>query len=226
MKPRKLAVVLCAVLSFYGPWVTQSLCIIPGFKLVMTRLHCERTTDERGHDEVFCIHGGINGDGQKTSGRKPGDPGFLDWADADGQTAWDMNDRGDKQDRKFLVPLYQEPLLPGQTANLAFVFIESDNTDPGKYIGLAGEIAQLVGKGVPIVEICGEILKFIGMLIGKNEDDVLGVFSLKLRNENGKLLVETAPGQFTTVLDGWNGQSRTFAYKFDHDRGVYRAYFR
>lgn len=116
--------------------------------------------------------------------------------------------------------------MTGQAATLVFVFMESDDTDPGLWFKIAGEIAQRVGAGEPIVEIAGQILKWIGSLIPKNKDDVLGAFSLNLRNENGRLLVETSPGQFTTVLEGWNGQSGTFAYKFDHDDGVYQAYFR
>lgn len=89
MNPPKVHPILslCAflLLGTYGP---QAMAQNSMVQVVMTHLHCEHTT-EKGHDEVFCLYGGVNGASQKTSGRLPGP---QEWADADHRTAWDMND--------------------------------------------------------------------------------------------------------------------------------------
>jgi hypothetical protein len=197
----------------------------PRFQVVMTRLRCDGTT-EKGHDEVYYIFGGRNGAGQETKGRGPYIP---QGADADGGTAWDMNDNGDNQDRTFNTIMYDEVLSEGQSATLTFAFLESDGSDPGQVISWVGKLTDLIpedsGDFGQIVKGIGEVFKVLGGLIPKNKDDPLGSFALRIKNVGGKPTLETGPGQFTTVVEPLNNQAGTFEYYFNHDDGKYRAYF-
>jgi Ricin-type beta-trefoil lectin domain-like len=190
-------------------------------QLVLIRLYCVNTT-ERGHDEVYYILGGLDGNELRTNKRGPS---ANEGADADDRTAWDMNDRGDKQDRAVNAILYEGPLAIGQAATLNLAFRESDGTDFGTTLRDASQIAQGTSDD-PTVQFIASMFDFLGRLIPRNEDDALGSFQLKARNENGILAVETSPGQYTTVHEAFDGASGTFAYYFDHDDGKYVAYFR
>jgi hypothetical protein len=223
-----LAFAACWSLSLVGPLGLTAVAQSPKVQVVMTRLFCEHTT-EAGHDEVYCYYGGVNGAGQQKSDRKPG---LRDGAGADNGTAWDMNDRGDKQDQTFNATLYEEPLAPGQSARLGFVFRESDGSDIRDAFRDAGMLAGKVAEVVDdpeigaIVKVVAAVFKLLGALVPKNNDDPLGAFALKLTNQNGNLLIETAAGEYTTVQEPLNNQVGTFAYHFDHDDGRYQAYFK
>jgi hypothetical protein len=109
-------------------------------RLVLTRLTCYRTTED-GHDEVYYVAGGVDGSGQKVSHRGPD---AANGGDADGGTAWDMNDSGDKKDRTLNATLYEGSLKTGEVANVAIGLCESDGTDVGQVLKAAGELASKI----------------------------------------------------------------------------------
>jgi hypothetical protein len=56
-------------------------------------------------------------------------------------TAWDMNDSGALQDRTLHAVLYDGPSAPGQTAQLALGFLESDGQHYQSTVQAASELA-------------------------------------------------------------------------------------
>ncbi len=192
--------------------------------LVVEKIHCAGTT-EMGHDEVYYLLGGVNGDGNKIGYRGPD---ATQSGDADNQTAWDMNDSGDQQHRTLNARIYDEPLAPGKTATLALGFVESDGQDWGSTVAAAGKLASSVGALVkqPIVQIAGMVVSEVGTFIPKNQDDMLGAISLRLGNHAGTVVVEDlAAGAYSQITSGVNSAGR-FSVRFRHDDGDYTIDFR
>jgi hypothetical protein len=183
-------------------------------------LRCDNTT-EWGHDEVYCIIGGMNGDGGSIKSRPPN---ASQGADADDGTAWDMNDSGEKQNRWLDVVLYEEPLTDGQTATLNFAFLESDSWSYDDGLRAAAKLSEWAIPN-PFGSILGDIFDRIAGLIPENSDDPLGSFSLQVANRNGELDVQTIPGQYTSVEQPWQADDGTFGYFFNHEDGRYHALF-
>src|SRR5262249_32549177 len=97
------------------------------FQIVLDRLVCRSTTDGF-HDEFYDVVAGLSGDGQQVTKRGPN---AAEHADADDQTAWDMNDSGDKRDRRLGAVIYDGIIGNNQQATLDFGFMESDGTNIG-----------------------------------------------------------------------------------------------
>lgn len=193
--------------------------------LVVERIHCASTT-EMGHDEVYYMLGGVNGDGQKTSYRGPD---ATQSGDADNQTAWDMNDSGDQQHRTLNARIYDEPLPPGKSATLALAFVESDGQDWGSTVAAAGKLASSVGELVkqPVYQIAGLIISQVATAIPKNQDDTLGAISLRLGNHGGTVVVEDlAPGAYSQITKDLDTSTGRFSVRFRHDDGDYTIEFR
>lgn len=192
-------------------------------QIVVRRIYCSCTT-EAGHDEVYYLFGGVNGAGARVSHRGPD---AWQSADADNATAWDMNDSGDEQNRYLNATIYDEALLPGQTATFASAFYESDQQDYGSTVAAAGKLASGVGTvlGQPVVKIAGLVLTWIGSLIPKNQDDFLGAFSLRLANNGGKVsIADLATGTYARLIS-WNKATNQFTLGFRHDDGDYTVDF-
>jgi hypothetical protein len=193
--------------------------------LVVEKIHCAGTT-EMGHDEVYYMLGGVNGDGQKTSYRGPD---ATQSGDADNQTAWDMNDSGDLQHRTLNARIYDEPLPPGKSATLALAFVESDGQDWGSTVAAAGKLASSVGDLIkqPVLKIAGLIVSQVATEIPKNQDDMLGAISLRLGNHAGTVVVEDlAPGAYSQITRGVDPSTGRFSVRFRHDDGDYTIDFR
>jgi hypothetical protein len=186
----------------------------------LVSLRCDSTT-EWGHDEVYCIIGGVNGDGQPMKSRPPD---ASQGADADDETAWDMNDSGDKQYRWLDAVLYEEPLSDGQSATLNFAFLESDSWSFDDALRVAGKMSDWTIPN-PFGSIVSDIFDRLAGLIPENSDDALGSFSLQVTNRSGGLDVQTTAGQYTSVDEPWQSDNGTFGYFFNHDDGQYHALF-
>jgi hypothetical protein len=190
-------------------------------QIILDRLVCSSTT-EPFHDEFYYVIAGRDGDGQAVTKRGPSaDEG----ADADDQTAWDMNDSGDKQDRRLDAVLYDGTLGDGQTATLDFGFLESDSWSIGEILGALVKYAG----GIPLIPVpswVGGLVEKLAGFIPRNDDDRLGEFQIQASSQGGRLVVGLSPGQYTTTVQAWDQPTWTFAYRFRHDDGDYTAYFR
>lgn len=217
-----------------GNYVLQeapsSAANVKRFQVILRHLYCAHTT-ESGHDEVYYIMGGTDGQGKQISHRGPD---ATQGADADNQTAWDMNDSGSQQNRNLNAILYDGVLSSGQAATLLFGFLESDGTDIGATVQAAAGLAQKVSVALAtpdpeaalVINIAADVASFIGGLIPKNQDDFLGAFSFIIRNQNGRIvLTEAAPGSYTSVVDPLDRNSGRITYRFQHDDGDYNAHF-
>ena len=151
---------------------------MPNVKVELRTLYCRKTT-ENGHDEVYLIVGGTHGDGSHFDKLCPGGTG-----DADGGQAWDFNDSGDKQDRWLRYTVYTAPLGTGRSASIHIVFMESDGSNYGEALQVAGQVAVAAG-GNPSLATVGSLINATGLL--QNRDDCLGALDLVLQNDGGKL---------------------------------------
>jgi hypothetical protein len=207
-------------------WSSNSVVRSPAHthaQVSLDRLSCAKTT-EMGHDEVYYLFAGKDGSGKSVSHRGPD---ASQAADADDQTAWDMNDSGDKMSRNLHAILCNESVQPGQTASFTFSFFESDGQDWGSTARAAGEVASGIGASVPFASVVGKVLTLIGSAIPKNQDDALGAFGLVLGNDNGKIVVrELHLGDYTQVVHPVDPQTGAFTVRFRHDDGDYTASFR
>lgn len=151
------------------------------FRLTLRTLYGEKTT-EQGHDEIFAIVTGRNGDGSTFRKVLPSGDG-----DADNNTAWDLNDSGDKQDRWLRYPLHMAPLLPGQWTEIRVVFIESDGGDYNTTVAAVGDAMSTSGN--PWVAVPGLLASAAGhlRLVPANGNDALGGIVIMARNNNGRL---------------------------------------
>lgn len=197
-------------------------------QVVLTRLYCAHTT-EQGADEVFYMFGADYGGDVRSSHRGPTP---LESADADGGTAWEANDSGSAQDRHLNAMICNAGLEKGQHVTLGFAFNESDGTDIGAGVKAAGALAGTVGTiaaatpwGMPL-KIGGAIVGAIGGFIPKNEDDHLGSFTLRARNDGGRLVLDRlSVGDYTWIVRDLDHSTGTFAVRFRHDDGDYTAEF-
>lgn len=193
-------------------------------QVVVRRLYCSCTT-ESGHDEVYYLVGGVNGAGHETSHRGPDG---TQSGDADNATAWDLNDSGDQQTRRINAVIYDEALLPGQTATFVVAFFESDGQDWGSTVAGAGKLASSVGASLknPIVSIAGQAVSWLGGFIPKNQDDALGALSFRLGNHGGTVgAEEMATGSYTSIVHSLDHTTGTFSVRFRHDDGDYTVDF-
>ena len=193
-------------------------------QVVLRHLYCAKTT-EAGHDEVYYIMGGTDGEGKQISHRGPD---ATQGGDADNQTAWDMNDSGDQQNRDLNAVLYDGVLAAEQAATLLFSFLESDGTNFGTTLQAAAGLAQKVDSELkdpdPWVKIAAGVAEFVAGIVPTNQDDFLGAFALRVKNDNGNVVVtEAMPGSYTSVVHPLSGER--FTYRFQHDDGDYNAHF-
>lgn len=151
------------------------------FRLTLRTLYGEKTT-EQGHDEILAVVTGRNGDGSTFRKVLPANDG-----DADGGTAWDLNDSGDKQDRWLRYLLHMAPLLPGQWTEIRVAFIESDDQDYNATVGAIGD--GMTTSGNPWIAGAGYLASVAGRLrvLPQNGNDVLGGIVIMARNNNGRL---------------------------------------
>ncbi len=193
-------------------------------EVIVRRIYCSCTT-EAGHDEVYFLVGGVNGAGQQVHYRGPNG---TQSADADNATAWDLNDSGSQQNRSVNAVIYDEALLPGQTATFALAFFESDGQDYASTVAGAGKLAASVGAKVnqPVLVIAGEAVAWLSGFIPKNQDDALGALSFRLGNHNGTVVGEDmAVGSYTTIVHALDHNTGTFTVRFRHDDGDYTVDF-
>jgi hypothetical protein len=192
-------------------------------QLVLEHLSCTKTT-EMGHDEVYYLLIGKDDSGTKYSHRGPD---ASQSADADGQTAWDMNDSGNLCSRSFQAMICNEPVQPGQTKDFTISFFESDGQDYGSTVKAAGAVASSIGSSVPLVSMVGEVLDKLGSAIPKNQDDVLGTFGITFGNDDGRVVIrEVHAGDYARVVRPFDAGNGTFTMRFQHDDGDYTASFR
>jgi hypothetical protein len=190
--------------------------------LILHHLTCHHTT-EQGHDEVYYLVGGRDGVGQQFSKRGPSG---AEGADADDGTAWDMNDSGDKKYRQLDATVLHFALSPGQSVEASLALMESDGTNYGATVAAAAKIAATVANN-PYVTVAAAIAGLLAQFIPKNQDDHLGSFFFRVRNDQGLLnLAEVGPGQYTAMNEPLNRQTGQFAVKVQHDDGDYDARFR
>ena len=186
-------------------------------RLTLLHLGCARTTEE-GHDEVCYIIGGVDGSGNAISGRGPY---ASQGADADDDTAWDMNDSGDKRDRDLNAVIYDGPLAPGQSTQLLFVFYESDGTDVGAALEAAGSLASKLGVIWTPLEFIGKGLELIGSRIPSDSDDVLGRFGVRIHNDGGTVKIEEVVPGASTLLYEPPGSTGQFVLNMTQSGGNY-----
>jgi hypothetical protein len=192
-------------------------------QFVLEHLACAKTT-EMGHDEVYYLLIGKDDSGTKYSHRGPD---ASQSADADGQTAWDMNDSGDLSSRNFQAVICNESVQPGQTKDFTISFFESDGQDYGSTVRAAGAVASSIGSSVPLVSMLGQVLDKLGSAIPKNQDDTLGSFGITFGNDGGRVVVrDIQAGDYTRVVHPLDASNGTFSMHFQHDDGDYTASFR
>jgi hypothetical protein len=192
-------------------------------QVVLEHLSCARTT-EMGHDEVYYLLIGKDDAGTTYSHRGPD---ASQSADADGQTAWDMNDSGDLSSRSFQAMICNETVQPGHTKDFTISFFESDGQDYGSTVKAAGAVASSIGSAVPLVSMVGQVLDKLGSAIPKNQDDALGTFGITFGNDEGRIVIrEIQAGDYATVVHPLDASTGTFTMRFQHDDGDYTASFR
>lgn len=193
---------------------------IANVELTLESLFCSSTT-ESGHDEVYFVLGGVDGTHKQISLRGPN---ASLGADADGGTAWNMNDSGDQKNRTLNALLFAGGLGDGDSAALSFGLMESDGTDYGKTVNAAAALAAKVADN-PQVTAIADVVQFLGGLIPSNEDDTLGSFGLSISNLNGRVTAAVQPGSYVSVDQALESDG-TFVYRFAHDDGDYTAHFK
>jgi hypothetical protein len=186
-------------------------------------LSCAKTT-EQGHDEVYYLLIGKDGSGTSVSHRGPD---ASQGADADDQTAWDMNDSGPLMSRNLRAILCNAAVPPGQEAVLTFSFFQSDGQDWGSTVKAAAAVAANIGPAVPVVSVVARVLSWLDDQIPVNKDDALGAFGLTVANDNGKIAArDLHPGDHTRVIHPIDPATGAFTVHFVHDDGDYTASFR
>ncbi len=206
-------------------WSSNSTATQPQQRaqVVLERLTCAKTT-EMGHDEIYYLLIGKDDSGTKYSHRGPDS---SQSADADGETAWDMNDSGDLSARNLQAVICNEAVPPGQTKDFTISFFESDGQDYGSTVKAAGAVASSIGSSVPLLSMVGQVLDKLGSAIPKNQDDALGTFGITFGNDGGRIVVrEIQPGDYASVVHPLNTSDGTFTIRFQHDDGDYTASFR
>jgi len=191
-------------------------------QMVLRHLGCGKTT-EQGHDEIYYVLAGQHGDGTKFSFQGPD---AIQGGDADGGSAWDMNDSGDARDRDINAVLYEGQLAPGQAAKIVLILFERDGTDLGQVVHLASEAAKSMSTD-PYVTVAAKIADLVAKYIPSNTDDFIGSFSLQIFNDNGQLRIrELMAGSYASVYEAadsaYPGQ---FVMRLNHDDGDYWTRF-
>jgi len=203
------------------PVIVPSMDYVAQFRrarLVLRHLGCGKTT-EQGHDEIYYVLAGQHGDGTPFHLRGPD---AIQGGDADGGSAWDMNDSGDERDRDVNAVLYDGQLAPGSSAKLVFVLFESDGADMGDVLAFAGDVATVVSSD-PYVDTAAKVAKLVAQHIPSNKDDFIGSFSVQILNDNGELRIrELRAGSYASIHEAadsaFPGQ---FVMHLNHDDGDY-----
>jgi len=191
----------------------------------LERLECDHTT-ESGADEVYILVTGKNSDGKQTfSERLPSNHP----REASGH--WDMNDSGNaannpKGDSRHITnkSLFVSNIGDGDAWDLVFVFMEEDHGAKGENV-LSGFGEAMAATENPYAIAAGALVTILtesGVLeLNVDSDDVIGVVSLHVTNEAGK------------ITTSWNAVDRVpqrfpfknaFQYEFNGDGSFYKAW--
>jgi hypothetical protein len=185
--------------------------------VVMEQLKCTGVTDSiplvgGGDDEFYYFLGASVRDANGVAVGNPiglRGPGVGQGADADNDTAWDMN-ASDKSVRNFNAIMATLQVNPGQSALILITFHESDNTKTASDVVAAagkigGAVAAFAGAG-PIGGLISAGISALSSFIPVNQDDHLGAVSFKLEGSNGNVVL-TEQGFWSANTKIW-GQSQ------------------
>ena len=101
--------------------------------------------------------------------------------------------------------------------------MEEDDGTAGQALQIAGEIAEQIGGGIPVVAVAAQVAQIAGSIWGNNTDDFPGAFSVGLTNNGGSLMTEWNAGD-RTEDHGFINNGDTKEFWCVGDNSQYRVY--
>ena len=188
--------ILVGLVSFHPMIVNSSSLQAMNVRLNLDSLTCNKTT-EAGEDEVYFLVRTDYGKGQGKWVRYPCGNAHQE------NCHWNMNDG--KEPRRIGPYQLDINLNKGQSAVMLVHIMEEDGGLPGDWAQKAGEALQMIDD--PKAQAVGVIAQVLGRIasifeLGKDTDDFIGSFAVRVTNDNGSLKYDWIKGERIEKQDG------------------------
>jgi hypothetical protein len=125
------------------------------------------------------------------------------------------------------VTLWKGRLARGESATVLLSVREQDGKDTADQdVDEAKQVARGVDNTKPLAEIARTQVSAV-LKAGAGENDHIGTVALRLTNRDGRVTLETAPGESSTYLKGFAANHPTDrSFQLTGDRSDYRLHLR